>query len=197
MVQRRRSRGWSLTWRVPKPVTLPVQVLRLTEDSPRNIETLGAPNQALENSFQAQFSAIDCSYAFSSARQPGNHRGENLLSKIATVFSAAFGTARSGAPFRSKSPTATACGFEPVVKLTGLEKLPSPPPNKMLTVVPPPLRPEFAVARSRLPSPLKSAAETRHGASVTAKLTADWKLPSPLPKSTLRSVSNELATARS
>src|SRR5579871_1093288 len=55
----------------------------------------------------------------------------------------------------------------------------------------------LATARSRLPSPSKSAATTKRGAVPTAKLTGRWKEPSPLPSSTLTVLAEKLVQARS
>ena len=49
------------------------------------------------------------------------------------------------------------------------------------------LSPLSAVAASSQPSPLKSAAARPEGYEPTAELTADRKLPSPPPRSTLTS----------
>ena len=74
----------------------------------------------------------------------------------------------------------------------GGRKLPSPLPSSTLTVS----SPALTVARSRLPSLLKSATASERGSTPVAKVRAVWKVPSPLPSSTL-TVPSWLAVARS
>src|SRR5262249_7878868 len=57
--------------------------------------------------------------------------------------------------------------------------------------------PALATARSRWPSPLKSPTATDRGPCPAGKLRAVWKLPSPLPRSTLTLSLPKLATTRS
>src|SRR5260370_39625978 len=53
------------------------------------------------------------------------------------------------------------------------------------------------IARSGLPSPLKSLTVGEKEPDLTGLVTAGWKVPLPLPRSTLRLLAKALTTARS
>src|SRR5262245_62409109 len=96
-----------------------------------------------------------------------------------TLLEPALAVARSRLPSLLKSPTATEKGLVPAPKLVAVPKPPVPLPNRMDTLLE--LGLELAVARSRLPSLLKSPTATDQGAVPTPKLVAVPKPPVPLP----------------
>src|SRR5215471_5741783 len=104
-------------------------------------------------------------------------------------------TAKSSVPSPLKSPTARATELKRTVGEETSLNVPSPFPNRMLTV----LSADFATARSRLPSPLKSAITTAVGfaPTVTTATGAKVNVPSPLPSRTVMLLSKEFATTRS
>jgi len=99
-----------------------------------------------------------------------------------------------------KSPTAKDCfeGLEPRSMLVGVPKVPVPLPlasslpSNTLTVPS-----ALAVARSSVPSALKSPTASESGAPPVAEVRAGWKVPLVLPSSTLTVLLPELTTARS
>ena len=74
-----------------------------------------------------------------------------VFKRIEMVLLPAFATARSGLLSPLKSPTATAVGLDPTLKVMAVWKVPSPFPSKISTLLVP-----FATARSSLLSPSKS-----------------------------------------
>src|SRR5688572_11444991 len=76
-----------------------------------------------------------------------------------TLWDELLADAASTIPSPSKSSTTTPHGVEPAAALTGGLKAPDPVPSSTLTVA----EPESVVIRSRMSSPLKSAAATEDG----------------------------------
>ena len=85
--------------------------------------------------------------------------------RMETLLSKKFVTARSIRPFSSKLPDTISVGTDPTVTCGAASKLPSPRPNTMETVLPPPF-PGLVIARSNRPSRLKSAAVMCSGNSL-------------------------------
>src|SRR5262249_43677742 len=115
--------------------------------------------------------------------------------KIVTVLEKKFAVARSGLPSRLKSPTTTELGPDPTStgEPWGCVKPPIPSPNKIVTVE----AAEFAVARSGLPSRLKSPTTTERGPDPTST-GEPWgcvKMPSPLPSWIVTLLELEFAVA--
>ncbi len=85
--------------------------------------------------------------------------------------------ARSMSPSASKSPATTAVGLDSAVISLDAEKPPSPSPLSTLMV----WLPWFATARSRCPSPFRSAAAMPLGEAPVGKNAAGPREPVPSP----------------
>ena len=120
-----------------------------------------------------------------------------LPSSSVTLLLAVLAIARSRMPSRLKSPTAIPDGLLPTAKGLPLAaaKLPEPVPSNTVTVE----APKLAIARSSLPSPLKSPVSMARGPFPTARglPAAALNFPAPMPSSTVTVLSPLLATARS
>ena len=113
-------------------------------------------------------------------------RTETFLAKAVAI---------SNLPSPLKSLAAIETSLRPkigIVKLLRLPNLPVPSPNKTETSLPSPV-----VAKSILPSALKSPASTERGRFATVNLVELPKLPVPSPKKTEISLSLLLLAARS
>src|SRR5205085_2109509 len=117
--------------------------------------------------------------------------------RIVTVLSLMFAVERSGLPSRLKSPTATEMGKLPTAtgELEGCENPPLPFPSRIVTV----LALKFAVARSGVPSRLKSPTATDLGLLPvpTGEPQACEKPPAPSPSKIVTLLELMLETARS
>src|SRR5215472_10738380 len=93
-------------------------------------------------------------------------------------------TTRSGRPSPSRSPTATVCEGEevPAGELSGGRKLPSPLPNRIVTLPGPLKGALLTTARSANPSPLKSPTATDLASAGARKtISGGPNVPSPRP----------------
>src|SRR5271170_884992 len=102
-------------------------------------------------------------------------------------------TTRSSLPSPLKSAAVTDVEPLSAAGLVAALKVPSPLPNRIVTL----LLPALATARSGTPSPLKSPTASELGAIPVAGLAAAVKVPSPLPSRIVTSLLPELATAKS
>src|SRR5437667_262180 len=107
-----------------------------------------------------------------------------LPSSTDTSLEPRLATARSGLPSRLKSPTATETGFVPTPKLVSEKLSPAQEQRLVFRRTDTLLEVWLAVARSGLPSRLKSPTATEYGSVPAVKLVAAPKLPVPLPSST-------------